>query len=178
MATIPTPDVSSSSPDTTSPVCIFIQRRYLFDLICLPVPAYKSEVSHCPWAECDTIFNNLNLKRKQERERHVLTMHLPLLLVCELCGQRGARKDVFKHSGNCNGNVVELYDKKLALGWVFEDGTPVGTVEAYVLDFVRECALKRKYQAVLRDPCGRHGTRNTDQCRCIERVSRSFASLH
>ncbi|KAI0256598.1 hypothetical protein BJV78DRAFT_292392 [Lactifluus subvellereus] len=122
----------------------------------------------CPWPNCEKMVN-----RKQDRDRHATSIHLPLFLLCRRCGRRDGREDEHrKHSKACapgqQNEPCSLYNKKLVLGWVFEDGTPVETVERYALDFVREWAEKEGNQAVLNDPCGRQGTRNTGQCPCNE----------
>ena len=59
----------------------------------------------------------------------------------------------------------------MVLSWLFEDGTPVETVERYALDFVAEWALRQGNQVVLSDPCGRRGTQSMRQCPCNELVS-------
>ncbi|KAI0249361.1 hypothetical protein BJV78DRAFT_699843 [Lactifluus subvellereus] len=138
------------------------------------MPAIRTEKTserlRCPWETCEAM---LNPKRKPDRDRHATSKHLPLFLLCRRCGRRDGREDEHKnHLKACDpGNEdkpCSLYDKKLVLGWIFDDGTPVETVERYVLDFVREWALKQGNQAVLNDPCGRQGTQNTGQCPCNE----------
>jgi hypothetical protein len=118
----------------------------------------------------------LNLKRKPDRDRHVMSIHLPLYLLCRHCGRRDGRDDEHKkHLRECDPvneqDPCSLYDKKLVLGWIFEDGTPVATVERYALDFVREWGMKQGNLAVLNDPCGRQENGNTGQCSCNEPVS-------
>jgi hypothetical protein len=137
-------------------------------LIYLLVPASQFL---CPWPTCGGVY-----KRKQERDRHVVTRHLPLSLLCRRCGRRDGREDEHKkHLKSCDpGNEHDpclLYNKRIVLGWLFEDGARVETVEMYALDFVMEWAVKQGNQVVLSDPCGRQGTQSTGQCPCNELVS-------
>ena len=105
-----------------------------------------------------------------------MSIHLPLYLLCRRCGRRDGREDEHKnHFKECDpGNEQDpysLYNKELVLRWIFEDGTPVASVEKYALDFVREWGMKQGNPAVMNDPCGRRKNRNTGQCSCNELVS-------
>ncbi|KAI0249365.1 hypothetical protein BJV78DRAFT_1354303, partial [Lactifluus subvellereus] len=109
---------------------------------------------HCPWLTCETTFNP---KRKQDRDRHVMSNHLALFLRFRRCGRRDGREDEHKkHLKECDpGNE----DNPPGLG--LRGQNPVEMVEKYALDFVKELAMKQRSQALLDDPCGRQGTRNT-----------------
>ena len=102
-----------------------------------------------------------------------MSHHLPYSLSCPIpaCRWRGARKDEFKtHSKKCHsGDRLEpypIYDTKLVLGYILDDGTPVETAEKYALDFVAERALELKKEDDWEDLCGRRA--KTGRCRCDE----------
>jgi hypothetical protein len=113
-------------------------------------PASKA-LNHCRWPGCQQQFT-----RKQELERHTLSLHLPCSFCCPhpSCSWRGTRKDeLIKHvtKGRCkckgaklNPRQYKIYDAKCILDWIYEDSTLVNSsvVLAYVLDMVRERAME------------------------------------
>ncbi|KAI0249369.1 hypothetical protein BJV78DRAFT_700477 [Lactifluus subvellereus] len=125
----------------------------------------------CPSPRCDT---TIKPDRRQDLERHILSHHLPYSLSCPTpsCHWRGARKDEFKtHSKKYHaGHDLEpcrIYDTKLVLGYILDDGTPLERAEKYALDFVAERALELKKANEWEDLCGRRV--KTGRCRCDER---------
>jgi len=98
-----------------------------------------------------------------------LSHHLPYWIFCcnPSCNWRGARDDDFKrHLENCGPNSArgDIYDAKLVLGYIFEDGTAVEVAERFTLRFVAERAFELGRVEEWRDLCGRRV--NTGQCRC------------
>jgi hypothetical protein len=59
---------------------------------------------------------------------------------------------------------VTIYDVKLVLGYILEDGAPVERVEKYALDFVAERAVELGKVEEWEDLCGRRI--ETGRCRC------------
>jgi hypothetical protein len=87
------------------------------------------------------------------------------------CRWRGARKDEFKTHSRKSHSGYELepcpiYDTKLVLGYILDDGTPVETAEKYALDFVAEKAVELKKEEDWEDLCGRRA--KAGQCHCDE----------
>ncbi|KAI0290491.1 hypothetical protein BC826DRAFT_970425 [Russula brevipes] len=89
--------------------------------------------------------------RPQELNRHILSMHLPCWIFCPYpsCTWRGTRpQELERHleTEKCGPKPereqYQIYDTKLILGWILEDGTPVEVAARYALDFVGERAIE------------------------------------
>ncbi|KAI0249375.1 hypothetical protein BJV78DRAFT_1155852 [Lactifluus subvellereus] len=92
-------------------------------------------------------------------KRHVLSHHLPYWIFCcnPSCNWRGGRDDDFKrHLEDCGPNSVrgDIYDTKLVLDYIFEDGTAVEVAERFALRFIAERAFELG-RVEWRDLCGR-----------------------
>jgi hypothetical protein len=107
----------------------------------------------------------------KDQERHIISQHLPYQLFCPQpsCLWRGGLEDDFEaHLKSCHPGhehkPVLIYDTKLVLGYILEDGAPVERAEKYALDFIRERALELGKVEEWEDLCGRRAA--TGRCRC------------
>jgi hypothetical protein len=94
----------------------------------------------------------------------MISQHLPYRLSCpqQSCRWRGGLEDVFEaHVRTCHPGYklkpITIYDAKLVIGYILEDGAPVWRVEKYALDFVEQRAVDLEKVEEWEDLCGRRG---------------------
>jgi hypothetical protein len=99
-------------------------------------------------------------------DRHMLTSHLPCHIYCPTCFWRGDRKeDLYQHLkvAKCGPRPTreqyQIYETKLILDWILNDGVPIEKAVCYALSFVYEKARELGKGEEWRDPWGREGKR-------------------
>ncbi|KAH9974637.1 hypothetical protein BGW80DRAFT_150028 [Lactifluus volemus] len=113
---------------------------------------------YCPVHHCTG-----SAKRPQDLDRHMLESHLPCHLYCPSCFWRGDRtEDLTKHlqvakCGQRPRKQCQIYEKKLILDWILNDGEPIEKVVCYALSFVSEKARELGKVEEWRDAWGRQG---------------------
>ncbi|KAI0249384.1 hypothetical protein BJV78DRAFT_701384 [Lactifluus subvellereus] len=120
----------------------------------------------CPWTGCKKTYG-----RKQDVKRHIVSHHLPYSIFClnPSCSWRGGREDDFaRHSADCGPSSMrgDIYDTKLVLGYILEDGVAVEVAERFALQFVAERGLEFGKVEEWEDLCGRRA--KNGWCRCDE----------
>jgi hypothetical protein len=95
-----------------------------------------------------------------------LKSHLPCHLYCPTCFRRWDRGEEFnKHfkDAKCGPRPTreqcQVYETKLILDWILNDGVPIERVVRYALSFVSEKARELGKVEEWRDPWGREGKR-------------------
>ncbi|KAH9993714.1 hypothetical protein BJV74DRAFT_795556 [Russula compacta] len=133
--------------------------------VCLGTSLSETEASNskppqlCP--ECKELFN-----RRQELERHILSLHLPCWIACPRCSWRGTRREelvkhselkcdpTFKKSKRIQYRIYQIYDTKLILGWILDDFVPINTAANFALGFVEERTRELGREEVWAEPWG------------------------
>ncbi|KAI0301020.1 hypothetical protein B0F90DRAFT_1817307 [Multifurca ochricompacta] len=108
------------------------------------VPTPNRPPLYCPDSNCEKRFG-----RQQELNRHIIALHLPDWIYCPYssCSWRGHRVEDFKdHLEKWNCGLLptkehyEIYNTKLVLSWISENGMSIYAVAWHALRFVEQKA--------------------------------------
>jgi hypothetical protein len=122
------------------------RRRYLIRPSTFPPQNSTSKHIrfHCPWKVCGESF-----QRRQDWERHMLSLHFPYWIYCPTCFWRGNRCEAFNShlkSKKCGPKPprkhYEIYNTRLVLGWIINDNASADSAVRYALDFAQEKAME------------------------------------